>query len=152
MGRLEDLGREHLNASHLAELVKQQGEFLEAFLSSQARRDTEIIALQRRFAENGILQGGVKQFDAELKAQWRFNVPYAWLWVSDPTYQGPLYIANVVDVIDTSPGVGRWVAASGASGPVPIGGDALTIYAPEGSAGGIVCVTVFTRPFGGAAA
>jgi hypothetical protein len=156
MGRLEEVGRQrHAAAGGFSErfeqLLERHSRFLERYLSAQARRDTEILTLQRRFAQNGILQGGVKQLTAELYAQWTFNVPFAWLWISDPTYQGPLYVANVIDTIDTSPGVGRWILAAGQSGPVPLGGDGLTIYAPEGTVGGPVCVTVFSRPFGGAA-
>lgn len=123
---------------------------LRAFLVGQEQRDTERIALERNFWSNNILSGGSRALDSGLRVHLRFRVPYAWLWVSDPFSQGPLWIANADDPLITEEiGAGRWQMAAGADGVVPLYGDELTIYAPEGTAGQPICVTAFARPFTG---
>lgn len=133
-----------------AEKEVDQTKLLAAFLRAQDERDTERLDLERSFWSNGILLGGSRALDSTLRVRLGFRVPYAWLWISDPTSQGPLWIANENDPqLGEEIGVGRWQLAAGASEPVPLYGDQLTIYAPSGTAGKPICITAFARPFTG---
>ena len=128
----------------------REATLLAAFLRAQDERDTERLDLQRRNWSNGILLGGSRPLNANLQVILRFQVPYAWLWVSDPLSQGPLWIANTDDPsLGEETGPGRWVVAAGGAEPVPLYGDGLTITAPSGVAGKAICVTAFARPFTG---